>query len=338
MKQWIFLFGLLLLTVSCNKETSNAVDFLQGDLAFVADKSNVQVVNITNPAQPEWVSTIALPGQVMKVVVDGRFAYIIYQQYLENNSGGLQILDMVTPAQPAVRATYDTPHLLTNVTVQGNLLALAHLDGVTLLDVADKNAPQTLAELPSRSNGVYLDGAQLITTWGDCDFRSGLCAGGLRVYDVSKPQKPTEISTLEQHDLPGFDVAVTAGHAFVNGKGVWVAELTGEPQLQMNGRYETGPGYLYNGPIAIQDNIAFAATNPDSLYLLDISQPSTPTELSRYRASYVYDLTVRGHHAYLVTENHLEIVDISNPTSPQLVGSYVFPNSISSAPQSTATP
>lgn len=323
MKRWIIFLGLMLLAVGCNKKTPDAIDFLQGDFAFVAHKSSVHVINIADPAQPEQVTTIALPGRVLRVLADGRFAYILYEQFMDGNNGGLQIVDMAEPGQPTVRTTYNTPNLPTNAAMQNNLLVLTDWEGVTLLDVADKDNPQVLAELPYASNGLYLDGEQLLTTWGGCDFRSDLCAGGLRVYDVSNPREPTEVSDLEQHELPGFDVAIANGYAFINSKGVWATALTGEPTLQINGRYQTGPGYAHNGQIAIQDNIAYTQQN-DGLYLLDISQPDTPTELGRYRTTdYLFDLTVRGQYAYLVGENDLKIVDIADPANPALVGRYL---------------
>ena len=323
MKRWLIFLGLLLLAVGCQNDAPPAVDFVQGDLAFVAHENSVHVVNVADPTQPEHVTTIDLPGWVTRVLADGRFTYIIDEQSVANNNGGLLILDMTRPAQPVVRATYNLVAWPINATVQDDLLVLSHGEGTTLLDVSDRTNPQPLATLPYAPNGLYLNGDQLLTTWGSCDFRSGFCTGGLRIYDVSNPQEPSEISYLEQNEMPGFDIALANGHAFITGKGVWVTELTGQPTLQVNGRYETGPGYLYNGPIVIQDNIAVAATHPANLYLLDISQPDTPTELSHYQLrDYLSDLTVRGQYAYLVGESGLEILDISDPANPQSVSRY----------------
>ena len=340
MKRWILILGLILLTSGCTSKSQNAVDFLQGDLAFVPQESSVLVVNIAAPTQPELVATLNLPGRVLKVVADGRFAYIIYEQYLETIRTGLQIVDMADPAQPQLQATYNTQHYLTNAIVQDDLLVLAHWEGITLLDVANKNEPKVFSELlhNARNYGLHLDGNQLLTTWGGCDFRSGFCTGGLLVYDVSNPQQPEEISYLEQHELPGYDVAASDGYAFVNGKGVWVVELTGEPALQINGRTQTAVGDLYNGQIAVQDSIAYASQT-DGLHLLDISQPTAPTNLGRYvPTGYLFDLTVRDQYAYLVSENGLEIVDVTDPTNPQLLGIFATGSPVPIAPQPTATP
>lgn len=327
MRRWTIILGLLLLLATgCSQKEPSSTGFLQENFAFVAAKNTVQVIDVAHKDQPKFVTEITLPGEVAQVVADGRFAYIIHHAYQASagTNSGLQIVDMGEPTQPQLRGTYDTPNTIITMAVQNELLALAHWGGVTVMDVSNKDRPEVMAELEQRANGVFWHGDQLLTTWGGCDFRSGLCTGSLSVYDVSRPQQPQEISHLEQHELPADAVTVANGHAFINGQGVWVVELTGEPDLQIIGRYQTGVGSLYNGHITIQNNIAYVHVT-DGLLLLDISQPAKPTELSLYNSSsYLRDFTVRGDYAYLISERGLEILDVTDAAHPERVGRYTF--------------
>ena len=344
MRRWT-LFALVVLLTACTPDEPVTIGFLQGDFAFVAYQNSVQVVDVSDPAQPEFVSQVTLPGEVVKVAADGRFAYIVHKPSVNSwdsiegpPDSGLQIVEMSNPTQPKMQGFFRARNLATDVAVGDDVAYLSDWDRIYVVDIHNKNNPQSQAELPNGASSVIISGEQLFASWGGCNFRSGFCAGGLRIFDLADPTNPVETNNLQTDKLPGYDVAVANGYAFATGKGMWVTDLANEGGLMVNGRYEIQLGYLFPAKIVIQDNTVYALQQ-DGLHLLDISLPTTPTLLSLYPTpNYITDLTVRGQYAYLVGWSGLEIIDAADPANPWQMGYYGFANPIPNSPLPTATP
>ena len=336
---------MLLLLAACTHEDPAAIGFLQGELAFIAAENRVLVLNIANEAEPEQVADVILPGDVVKVVADGRFLYVIHHPSADSwqsdvgpPDAGLQIVDISEPTQPAMRGFFQARGVPTDVAVRGDVAYLADWDHIAVVDVSDKDnltAPFTIA---GGANSVFISEARLYASHGSCSFRTGYCGGVLHIYDVTNPKRPYPAGDLPVDQLPGHDVAVADNHAFVAGKGVWVVDVDDEENLMVNGRYALEEDSLYPAKIVVQDNIAYSL-HYNGLHLLDVSQPTAPVLLGQYSTdNYLQDLTVRGDTVYLIGWNGLEIVNVADPANPQQIGSFAFANPVPNAPQPTATP
>ncbi len=89
------------------------------------------------------------------------------------------------------------------------------------------------------------------------------------------------------------------------------------------------------GNVAISGNLLFVASKNNGLYIVDITNPANPVELSNYvppntdKGPYVTDVKVNGNYAYITityllsSNTELEVLDIQNPSSPVSVGVYV---------------
>jgi hypothetical protein len=95
--------------------------------------------------------------------------------------------------------------------------------------------------------------------------------------------------------------------------------------------------------VAVQGNYAFVATGPDGLHVLDITDPTKPTEIADYSqqgatwhiatgGSYIYAILVNPCDAPHINDwsfcrsNKLYVLDVSNPTKPVEVGLYNLPD------------
>ncbi len=85
--------------------------------------------------------------------------------------------------------------------------------------------------------------------------------------------------------------------------------------------------------IAKKDNFVLLATHMGGLYIIDVSNPQNPVEAGRYvpdsaSRPYVNDVKVVGNYAYIAVtymykpDKEVEVLDVSNPSSPTLVGAY----------------
>jgi len=344
MRHWTILIPLLIVFLAgCNRAEPMADGFLQGKFAYIADENRVLILNIANEAEPEQVADVTLPGEVVKVVVDGPFLYIAHQPAVWNTvegppETGLQIVDITDPTQPILRGFFRATSIPTDVAVRGDVAYLADWDHIVVVDVSDKDNLTAPFTIKGGANSVFVSGARLYASNGSCSFRTSYCGGVLNIFDVTNPLRPYAAGDLTVDQLPGHDVVIADDYALIAGRGVWVVNVADEENLLVNGRYALEEDTLYPAKIVVQDNIAYSL-HYNGLHLLDISQPTMPTLLGQYNTdNYLRDLTVRGDTIYLVGWNGLEIVNVADPATPQQIGSFAFANPVPSAPQPTATP
>lgn len=57
-------------------------------------------------------------------------------------------------------------------------------------------------------------------------------------------------------------------------------------------------------------------------WIIDISNPSIPKELSFFQTNYVNDIKVYNGYAYIATSKGLQIIDIKNPLNPKIISIY----------------
>jgi len=90
------------------------------------------------------------------------------------------------------------------------------------------------------------------------------------------------------------------------------------------GSYDT-PGYAMD--VAVSGSYAYVADSDSGLRVIDISTPSSPTEVGFYDTPYLAkDVAVSGNYAYVAdSESGLRVIDISTPSNPTEVGFYDTP-------------
>lgn len=75
--------------------------------------------------------------------------------------------------------------------------------------------------------------------------------------------------------------------------------------------------------LAIQGNVAYAAAGADGLSIFDVSNPSQPVELGNVdMPGFATSVVITGSHAFVTTDIDLQVVDVLQPNTPLIVGSY----------------
>jgi hypothetical protein len=73
--------------------------------------------------------------------------------------------------------------------------------------------------------------------------------------------------------------------------------------------------YLYITSMSIPE-----PTNETGLWIVDISDPLAPVKAGFYPATWPFNIAVQGEIACLLVEDRLELIDVSNPHAPRLLG------------------
>ncbi|TAK28763.1 MAG: hypothetical protein EPO21_22325 [Chloroflexota bacterium] len=366
--------------------------------AYVADgPAGLRVIDVSDPARPAEVGSYQTPGEALGVVVQGGRAYV------SASTAGLQVLDVSDPAHPIYAGSYDTQGYAWDVALSGNYAFVTDgFEGLHVIDVSNASRPTLLSSLPvgyARAVAVSWGFAYVATMGsglavidisnpahptqsGSLDAlgyawdvsisgtHAYVAAGtlGLRVVDVSNPTHPTVASF---YDVPGNGVGIASAgnYAFLadGSAGLRIFDVSdtarpkelssygmpGEVQgLALSGSYAYMASRLSMGlravdisdpvrlmaassgyrpaigwSVAVSGSYAYMADGASGLRVMDISDPTQPTEVGSYVRGNARGVALAGQYAYVADgAQGLSIVDVSDPTCPALVGSFATPD------------
>lgn len=106
------------------------------DLAYVADNSQgLQVVDLSDPAKPVLLTTVATAGGAQDVIVDGDHAYVAV------GSQGVEIFSLADPRAPSSTGTVTSGGPVVGVHAADGLLWATDQHRVAVYDLSDPAAP-----------------------------------------------------------------------------------------------------------------------------------------------------------------------------------------------------
>lgn len=266
----------------------------------------LQVIDVSNPADPRRVGDCAGGSSASGVAVSGNYAYVAA------GSAGLQIIDISVPARPQLVGGYGTKWSASAVAVSANHAYVASwcLDSGWQLQSFDISNPTEPRQVGSLKTSGTVSGLAV------SENHSFLAAGwaGLQVIDIGNPAKPQSAGVCA---ITGANaVAVLGNYAYVADSvdGLLVIDITDPTHPQRLG------GYSANGSgVTVSGNHAYLAAYT-GLQVIDVTIPAKPTWVGGYGTSSVDALgeaggvAVSGSHACLADGLFgLQVIDISDP-------------------------
>ena len=295
---------------------------VHGDYAFVAtDRTGLRIVDISDPANPEEVGSINKPTFARKVEVTDSFAHVLYRSTDEYRESGLSIVQVTDVENPEEVGYFSLGHQnVYDVTIQGDLAFITcTFYDLIVLDISDPANPDSVTYFSSDEYGAT---ASIIR---DSLAFLGCYDGGVRFLDISDPANPVEIGNI---DLPG-----TAKNLGVDGDYVYVAcDEAGLTVINISDL--ANPAEVSNFDpqvlvkrVSISNGFAFVSTATGQnqfysggLYILDISDPTDPTEVAIIDTRYGVSgnaVAVSDNIAHVADHDaglhEFDISDISNP-------------------------
>ncbi|QTA81703.1 Putative surface protein [Desulfonema limicola] len=281
-----------------------------GTTAYVADGgSGLQVIDISNPAQPFIIGSVDTPDIAIGVTVSGTTAYVA------DGRSGLQIIDISIPSKPFIISSVDTPDWAYCVKILDTTAYVADSDsGLQVIDVNIPTNPIIIGSVDTP--GAAYDVKIIGTTAYVADN------GGLLVIDISIPTKPVIISSVETQGW-AEDVTVIGTTAYVADadKGLQVIDVTIQTQPVIVGSVDT-PGWAKD--VTVIGTTAYVADADKGLQIIDISNPKQPVIIGSVDTpGSANNVTVIGTTAYVADGNDggLQVIDISNPAKPVIISS-----------------
>ncbi len=183
--------------------------------------------------------------------------------------------------------------------------------GLLVVDVSDPSAPKRVGTM------LLPEGKGREDAWFGYDVQveggyAYAAAGekGVRVIDVSNPAAPAEVGAFTEIPLAPH-LAVAGRYAYVADKdgNIWILDISDPTHLARVECYALAWPVEYEGwgsydylvqHMLVSDNLLYVAAREAGLYVLDLSDPSSPALAAHYPAGAAVAVAVQGDLVYLL--------------------------------------
>jgi len=303
-------------------------------LAYCAMYSGLMIFDVSDPTEPTYVSNLYLPeGYATDLVVRSGRVYLT--EWNGGTGGLLYVIDVSNPQAPFVLGSHPAPGSANGVDVAGHLAVVAYGvgntdKGVLILDVSN---PPAITQV-----GNFTADQQLLKVCllGDYAIAVG---GDVWIIDISQPDMPILVSRFKSilNSLYSWDLDIREGDTLIyisDRLAIWpsyasaftILNIADPAHPSLAGQYWFMGGA--NGIVVI-DTIAYMSCLRDGMRVFDISDPTDPDSIGIYFGA-DGGLAVHDTLAYLAAgmTRSFEIVNVSDPTAPVLIGDYLFPGKV----------
>ncbi|KKL51943.1 hypothetical protein LCGC14_2290460, partial [marine sediment metagenome] len=292
--------------------------YIDGDYAFITDgSSGLQVIDISDPANPGLLGTYDTTGSAEGIDIDGNYAYIA------DKGSGLQVINIANPTSPTLAGSVTYPNVdARDVKVENNIAFIADGSGDNFktVNVVNPAAPVYIhwasGPLTATASSVII--ADLYAFVAD----SG---AGFTIYDIRDPtfgNEPTGGQYVAKYNTPGisWDIALAGNFAYIadGSSGLSVLDITNPTSPTLVGTCDT-PGDAKG--IALAGNFVYIADGSAGLQVIDISDPTNPVIVDSYDTpGTAYKVDVDGEHAFVADGTAgLQIIEVSRSRNRQFM-------------------
>ena len=310
-------------SLQTNGQAKNLVLSQDGNYAFIADSGNgVSVIEITNQRLLEEVANIPLSSGLIRDIGLSESGDTVYAI---KNTGEVLVIDVTNPATSFVVKTIALNEPAYNLDVSGNYLNIAHGGkGITTLEITNPLDPVVVADtglygleafspyvngIKSKKNGQYLyTAANRLSTF--------------RMFDEDPTViTPVIVDTSWLPNLAGSpggwnitlsdneDLMIVSGRR--SGACIYDVSVPSRPVLLSSLEFN---GLLFDTAITDDDNYLAGVTGSSFLTLVDITNKSSPQEISNVKNSSVFAeqrrITKDGRYEFRAWNTKLEVYDL----------------------------
>jgi len=246
------------------------------------------VVDVSNPASPALVGSLAYGVNPRMVQVSGQYAYV-------SNSAGnaLGIIDISNPSSPAVVSNYffGGGNNVRKLAVQGKYAyVISHnFDILYIMDVSNPSAPVLLSSTGTLGDamGVFPDGRYLYLI-ND--------SGSLQVFDVSDPTAPVIVGSMADADNP-----VTI---YGSGRYIYIGDITTGNVRIVDVKNPASPAQVASVNVGSFIQVLtvsgkYLYVTGDKFSVLDITTPAAPVLLYQGPLNSFGAMFAAGRYVYI---------------------------------------
>jgi hypothetical protein len=288
---------------------------ISGDHAYLANISNVEIVNIQNPETPFIEGEIVTQDQCYSLTVSENILFLLIY-----NTNQLAIYDCQNPANPIPLGTANTSSNPRDIKVTQHYAYIAtRTTGLEIFNISNLSNPIKVGDISSdqQQDGLFVHGDYAyIANTGE----------GLNIYDVSNPENPNLVGNYYREGGIALDVVVSNNIAYVG----W-HELNGSIEY-IDVTDKSNPVLLHSDitgwnpeDLSLYDKFLGVALTGEGggLFVFDVTDPLIPTEYGSYKTGMLYGVDINNgiiyindYSGYLVTLGYLEEQSSISVASP----------------------
>jgi hypothetical protein len=324
---------------------------VKGNYAYLLiNPGGVQVVDVSNRADPQFLNKIVLAGKnkPMRGTIDGNYLYVGLQ-----TDNRMDILDISSPANPQVVGSFKAPvpgyNTTSSVAVRNGYAYLAEYhNGVRVVDVTNPAQPTEVTSLM----GINANDIKILGNYAYVSVRYQ----GFSIIDISNPQHISVVGKAKDaayynegiYPIPGYTFLAMESYGFgvyntktvtapsslvkiavmggadsliakdntlfigMHNNGVWVVDVSNPAAPKQLAQVPIGGR---NQDISLQDNRLYVAGIWTKLNVIDVSSPANPVIACKQFGNQIHSVLADGKYLYTDTS----ILDISNPAAPVAV-------------------
>lgn len=290
--------------------------FTEGDRAYWLHSlpQEVLIFDISNPNSLDSLGVI--PGTYDPVDGFARDNILFLASQVDFGVGMLQIYNVADPASPVLLGQCPVPGDPWALQVTGDYAFVSGDFGrIVKFDVSDPTNPREIHVNEEVGNGH----ANNISISGSYAYLANSAFTTFEIYDIS--YSASLLGAYDSHSEEVLDNAIYGDYSYAAcaGGGLVVVDVSNRAELKIFGRQD---GFV--SALDTKDNYLYTVDpEASSMKIYDISNRSLPTLVGNYSAGslrLLSDVSISGQYAYLACKYFgFQIVDVSNPASPQLV-------------------
>lgn len=264
----------------------------------------------------------AWPGEMRPLFISGAAVSGSRLSVLDSN-GRLQIFDVNAPPQAKLLGTWKSPFAFADpwttapsMAASGDVVFVAHAEGITSLDVSNPSHVQVLGQYTAAYQG-----------WGNLRISGGhlVASGygsGLEVFDLVDPSKPS----LKFRYPAGSCADLQGGSAYVfcDDGSLRVLDIRKPDALVEVGRLDGLDVHVATSVLV--DGTRVHICGDTGYVLVDVQDPSKPSQMGHLpTTSGLWSMGRHGSRVVLADGLNIRVLDVSQPNGIRQIG--YFPGS-----------
>ncbi|MBU0700320.1 Ig-like domain-containing protein [bacterium] len=306
--------------------------YVNGNYAYLGEGgSGFYVLDVSNPQFPKKIGKYNIGGIINGLAGDGKYIYLINYQS-DFGATSVRIVDVSNPAAPISIGNFGISSRVYDISVVGKYAFVAHINGLTVVDVSDPKKPFERGKYEQTSRGTVYG----VCVQGNYAYLAHASIG-LKIFDVSDPNSLKEVGecrlTSYKVGSQPYSVYVSGNYAYLSygAGGLQIIDISNPSSPTLVVKYDTGINDESFYKTHVLGNYAFVISykkdpklfNIYCLRVLDISNPKEPKLIQQYIENIgkpifdSYDISILKGQAYVTdASNAMRILEI--PMSSEL--------------------